>query len=449
MSDFAIRVDNLGKVYSIGSRPSGGYGSLRESLDRRFSASLKWRGNGPADGRDGAGPVSQEREAQQFWALRHIGFEVGRGEVVGIVGRNGAGKSTLLKLLSQITEPTEGRIHLRGRVASLLEVGTGFHPELSGRENIFLNGAILGMSRNEVRRKFDEIVAFAEVERFLDTPVKRYSSGMYVRLAFAVAAHLEPEILVVDEVLAVGDAQFQKKCLGRMDSVAESGRTVLFVSHNMSTIQRLCSRGLFLEEGRLVEDGDVDSVVVRYNEAGRSAEAHCFNPRQRSGTGWARVTDMRLVNARGEIVTGVPSDADLTVDIDLALADPESGGLSLRGLVMELIFLNDQGQPITSVLNVDDSGVEFPESAAFTARMRLPGPTFVPGRYHLNLILGIPFVQHVDELVDALTFDIHPPVDAWRPFDLSATRGNSCRIANWSIYRREPSPADRSSTALG
>lgn len=202
---------------------------------------------------------------EEFWALKDISFEIKEGEVVGIIGRNGAGKSTLLKILSRITEPTEGRVRIKGRVASLLEVGTGFHPELTGRENIFLNGAILGMTRGEIKRKFDDIVAFAEIEKFLDTPVKRYSSGMYVRLAFAVAAYLEPEILVVDEVLAVGDVAFQKKCLGRMSAVAQSGRTVLFVSHNMNAVESLCTRALLLEKGRVRDQGgDVRSVITCY-----------------------------------------------------------------------------------------------------------------------------------------------------------------------------------------
>src|SRR5204862_4320603 len=201
---------------------------------------------------------------EECWALKDVSFEVKRGEVLGIIGRNGAGKTTLLKILPRITEPSEGRVTIRGRVASLLEVGTGFHPELTGRENIYLNGAILGMTRAEIRRSFDEIVAFSEVEKFLDTPVKRYSSGMHVRLAFAVAAHLRPEILVVDEVLAVGDAAFQKKCLGKMQDVASGGRTVLFVSHNMAAITRLCSRAILLREGRAVADGRVDTVVSEY-----------------------------------------------------------------------------------------------------------------------------------------------------------------------------------------
>jgi lipopolysaccharide transport system ATP-binding protein len=242
MSESVITVSGLGKRYVL--RHEQRADNLRDTLTHGVKGLLR-RFHGHAD------PGSEE-----FWALRDVGFSVSQGEVVGIVGRNGAGKSTLLKVLSRITEPTTGRVTLRGRVASLLEVGTGFHPELSGRENIFLNGAILGMSRAEIRRKFDEIVAFAEVERFLDTPVKHYSSGMYVRLAFAVAAHLEPEILIVDEVLSVGDMAFQRKCLGKMQAVAASeGRTVLFVSHNTSAVQNLCTRVLLLERGELAFDG--------------------------------------------------------------------------------------------------------------------------------------------------------------------------------------------------
>jgi len=247
MSTPAIQVDGLGKRYRLGEHHS--LGSLRESLTNRLRS---------------LGRRRPEAEAASIWALRDVSFEVEQGEAIGIIGRNGAGKSTLLKVLSRITEPTEGRAVIRGRVGSLLEVGTGFHPELTGRENIFLNGAILGMTREETRRQFDDIVAFAEVERFLDTPVKRYSSGMYLRLAFAVAAHLEPEILLVDEVLAVGDLAFQRRCLGRMKSVTSEGRTVLFVSHNLAAIRNLCSRAVLLEQGRVTAIGPVDDVIDHY-----------------------------------------------------------------------------------------------------------------------------------------------------------------------------------------
>ncbi|HMP05972.1 MAG TPA: ABC transporter ATP-binding protein [Lacipirellulaceae bacterium] len=261
MSDPIIQVEGLGKSYLIGHEgPRERYTALRDVLARH--ARHLWGRSRQA--MRGQSTIAGD-EIEEFWALRDVSFEVQQGEVVGIIGRNGAGKSTLLKILSRITEPTEGRVTLRGRVASLLEVGTGFHPELTGRENIFLNGAILGMRRAEIRRKFDEIVAFAEVEKFLDTPVKRYSSGMYVRLAFAVAAHLEPEILVVDEVLAVGDAEFQKKCLGKMKDVSRGGRTVLFVSHNMAAVETLCSRAIVLRSGHVVDNTDARAAARQYN----------------------------------------------------------------------------------------------------------------------------------------------------------------------------------------
>src|SRR5450830_1443529 len=239
MTDIVIKAENIGKKYVIGHQAErGGYTALRDVLMQ--NARTLW--NKTKDLATGK-PIIQGDTMEEVWALKDVSFEIRRGEAVGIIGRNGAGKSTLLKILSRITEPSTGRVTIKGRVASLLEVGTGFHPELTGRENIYLNGAILGMSRAEIRRKFDEIVAFAEVAQFLDTPVKRYSSGMYVRLAFAVAAHLEPEVLIVDEVLAVGDASFQRKCLGKMNDVASGGRTVLFVSHNMAAVEGLCTRG--------------------------------------------------------------------------------------------------------------------------------------------------------------------------------------------------------------
>lgn len=257
----AIRVQNLGKLYHLGSRR---HDTLRDVVASWFVK----------DGRrktgDGAPSPLSGPPSDLLWALKDVSFEVKHGEVVGIIGRNGAGKSTLLKILSRITKPTTGSVEIHGRVGSLLEVGTGFHPELTGRENIYLNGAILGMKRAEIERKFDEIVAFAEIEKFLDTPVKRYSSGMYVRLAFAVAAHLEPEILIVDEVLAVGDAEFQKKCLGKMGDVAKEGRTVLFVSHNMAAVRMLCESGIWLEEGRIRRIGEIHNLTGEYIQSSLS-----------------------------------------------------------------------------------------------------------------------------------------------------------------------------------
>lgn len=262
MSNYIVSVEEISKQYIIGGHSQGSEG-LRHILETGLLNLFK---------KKTIQTVSHSES--EFWALKNISFNIRQGEMVGIIGRNGAGKSTLLKILSRITQPTLGKVRIRGRVASLLEVGTGFHPELTGRENIYLNGTILGMSRKEIQSKFDEIVAFSEIEKFLDTPVKRYSSGMYVRLAFAVAAHLEPEILVVDEVLAVGDAQFQKKCIGKMESVSKEGRTVLFVSHSMPTVTSLCSRAILLDQGKVIMDGEVSRAVLRYYSNGDDSCAH-------------------------------------------------------------------------------------------------------------------------------------------------------------------------------
>jgi lipopolysaccharide transport system ATP-binding protein len=296
--DTIISVESVGKCYTLDHKRKGEkYTTLRDVIARQVAAPLRAiekrtrRSNGSNGSRPHASTNSSSNSpVENFWALRGVSFEVKQGDVLGIIGRNGAGKSTLLKILSRITEPTEGRIRIKGRVASLLEVGTGFHPELTGRENIYLNGAILGMNRAEIKAKFDEIVAFAEVEKFLDTPVKRYSSGMYVRLAFAVAAHLEPEILIVDEVLAVGDAEFQKKCLGRMHDVATGGRTVLFVSHNMQAVSMLCSRGLFLSGGSLVYAGAVKETISLYLSTFSKASGNDELPDRRPGSGEYRYT---------------------------------------------------------------------------------------------------------------------------------------------------------------
>ena len=315
MTDLAIRVEGLSKRYSIDAAKKR-HDTLREQLSETLNA--LWRRNGI------------RRGGENFWALKDISFDVGRGEVVGIIGRNGAGKSTLLKILARITEPTYGRAEIYGRVGSLLEVGTGFHPELTGRENIYLNGAVLGMRKAEIERKFDDIVTFAETEKFIDTPVKRYSSGMYVRLAFAVAAHLEPEILVIDEVLAVGDVAFQKKCLGKMREITETeGRTILFVSHNMDAIQRLCSKCLFMEDGRLTAVGDTGSIVARYlsnhDYKARPNEWIDVSQVSRCGTGQARFLAARYsslnqavafhpyANGPVEFLLSIQSDAARTI----------------------------------------------------------------------------------------------------------------------------------------
>jgi len=323
MAQPIISAENIGKRYRLQHQVKQPYSTLRDTLTAQ--AKRLFGGSSAAD-------ASHADSEEEFWALKDVSFEVTRGDVVGIIGRNGAGKSTLLKLLSRIIEPTTGRITLRGRVASLLEVGTGFHPELTGRENVFLNGAILGMSKQEIRGKFDEIVAFAEIEKFLDTPVKRYSSGMYVRLAFAVAAHLEPEILIVDEVLAVGDAEFQRKCLGKMRDVAGGGRTVLFVSHNIAAVASLCSSAVLLRRGALVASGPVSGVVATYAAQSRPAgegfhvEGRCGQPSDcRIADAWLVVDGQRAErmdwDSPFEIVVDVMADHDITISTEYLIRD--------------------------------------------------------------------------------------------------------------------------------
>jgi lipopolysaccharide transport system ATP-binding protein len=314
-----IQVEELNKQYHIGAQAASGYSTLREALVGALNAPLKrLRGNGNA------------KRDNTIWALKDVNFEVMEGEVVGVIGHNGAGKSTLLKILSRITEPTSGQVALYGRVASLLEVGTGFHPELTGRENIYLNAAILGMKRREITRKFDEIVAFAEIEKFIDTPVKRYSTGMYMRLAFAVAAHMEPEILLVDEVLAVGDAAFQKKCLGKMEDVAKEGRTVLFVSHNMTAMRSLCTRGFLFEGGRLRKSGPVHECIDEYLSSAANDEScdvlTADLPRPSLGVdeeGALRITRVRLESPLEQAIlkTGEPLSLAVEFQTDRTLND--------------------------------------------------------------------------------------------------------------------------------
>ena len=310
MSDTVIRVENLGKKYIIGrNREAERYTALRDVI-ANGAKELVGRFKHPADFK------SQRSASEEFWALKDVSFEIKQGDRVGIIGRNGAGKSTLLKILSRITEPTTGTIRTGGRVASLLEVGTGFHPELTGRENIFLNGAILGMKKIDITRKFDEIVDFAEVDRFLDTPVKRYSSGMYVRLAFAIAAHLEPEILIVDEVLAVGDTQFQRKCLGKMENVAEKeGRTVLFVSHNMAAISNLCNRGILFSRGEILAQGSSKEMIKEYlaERKGTSSECQWYR-RQVSDSTDAILLSAKIISG-GETSERVDISKEISIEI--------------------------------------------------------------------------------------------------------------------------------------
>lgn len=302
MPDNVLKVENLGKKYRIGQKQP--YYSLRDSIVNLFQKR----------------PIFED-----FWALRDINFSVKEGEVLGIIGPNGAGKSTLLKVISRITPPSSGKVSIRGKVASLLEVGTGFHPELTGKENIYLSGAVLGMSRQEIKRKFDQIVEFSEISQFLDTPVKRYSSGMYVRLAFSVAAHLEPDILIVDEVLAVGDANFQKKCLGKMGEVSRGGRTVLLVSHNMHSILSLSSRCIFISQGKLIKNGPPEDVVKAYQKSahGRSSGKANLAKAAHYGDGSARFTDIKLRNHNGKpiFITGDDIECELTIKSKLAISN--------------------------------------------------------------------------------------------------------------------------------
>ncbi|HCF30629.1 MAG TPA: ABC transporter ATP-binding protein, partial [Cyanobacteria bacterium UBA11049] len=335
MSDTVVRVENLAKRYDIRHLNQPANSTLKDAI----TSGAKSLSRILTPGKNKTNPNREE-----FWALKNLSFEIKQGDVVGIIGRNGAGKSTLLKILSRITEPTKGRISIKGRVASLLEVGTGFHPELTGRENIYLNGAILGMSRIEIKRKFDEIVDFAEVEKFLDTPVKHYSSGMYVRLAFAVAAHLEPEILIVDEVLAVGDVQFQKKCLGKMGNVAKEGRTILFVSHNMSTVESLCNRGVLLEAGTVGLDGTADEAVRYYLERayGLAKELPLIERRDRAGNGKVRACSFRILNEQGEEEPALQSGKNYYFEIGYT----NNTGNRINNAVVCLDLLDERGMRV-------------------------------------------------------------------------------------------------------
>lgn len=340
----------------------------------------------------------QGDSVEEFWALNDVSFEVKQGEILGIIGRNGAGKSTLLKVLSRITEPTKGRITLRGRVASLLEVGTGFHPELSGRENIFLNGAILGMTRREIKAKFDEIVDFAGVEKFLDTPVKRYSSGMYVRLAFSVAAHLEPEILVVDEVLAVGDAEFQKKCMGKMQDVTSQGRTVLFVSHNMSAIKALCKTGVFLQDGKVLANGEVNEVAAIYhqNKQTKLTNAVIKNEAE-SGL---KITDLFLLDSyenKTNLIDGTkPSAIEILYSITKKLP-PFRIVVTLISANEEVIFAT------SSILTREEENRSI---GSYIVRIPLPAYFFNNIEYTIRLNAGIPCQEFLLKSQEVLTFEV-------------------------------------------
>lgn len=393
MDDFAIRVSGLGKMYRIGGALEK-HATLRDAVMNAVRKPLmRIRHPGAATSR-----------METLWALRDIDIEVPHGQALGIIGRNGAGKSTLLKVLSRITEPTEGTIEVVGRVGSLLEVGTGFHPELTGRENIYLNGAILGMSRAEIVEKFDAIVAFSEIGRFLDTPVKRYSSGMYVRLAFSVAAHLEPEVLVIDEVLAVGDVAFQRKCLGRMEDVATTGRTVLFVSHNMQAVRSLCSRAVWLDEGRVVMEDEAGRVVDAYLARQSSEGAHIEWPAgEGPGDETARLVSMSVVDDEGHVADLVNSSRPVRVRMVVDLGEtPES-------LCIGFDLMTSDGTTLLRSYQTDGAIDDWPplHVGRNTLECDLPPGLLNEGRYFVLPRLSLHFIRWIVHDDQSISFEVH------------------------------------------
>ena len=393
MSNLAIRVQDLGKQYRIGLSPTR-YRTLRETLVESINipARLKRRNNG--------------EELGKIWALKDISFDVEKGQVLGVIGRNGAGKSTLLKILSRVTEPSEGFAEIRGQVGSLLEVGTGFHPELTGRENIYLNGAILGMNKTEIDAKFDQIVSFAEVEQFIETPVKRYSSGMYLRLAFAVAAHLEPDILVVDEVLAVGDAEFQRRCLGKMSDVAKQGRTVLFVSHNMSAVLRLTEEAILLDKGKLVRRGPTHETVDFYMSTGYAQTGQRIwetDEIPESASPFLPV-ELRLCNQKGRTIDTIRSTEPITINVKYELKAP------ITGLRVGLYLMTTQGEYVFTSFDTDQPEMyerfSVRPAGIYTSSCTLPANFLNEGRYVLGINASSFRVKRYFQDEQALTFTV-------------------------------------------
>ena len=392
-----ISVKNLGKRYLLGAGSGERYRALRDVITNGVKNIFKRSG--------------KKEDPREIWALKDVTFDVRPGEKIGIIGRNGAGKSTLLKLLSEITEPTEGTARIYGRVASLLEVGTGFHPELTGRENIFMNGAILGMKRAEIKKKFDEIAAFAEIEKFLDTPVKRYSSGMYVRLAFAVAAHLEPEILLVDEVLAVGDAQFQKKCMGKMEDISKGGRTILFVSHNMASIANFCQRTILLNSGRIEMDDCSQKVIQRYQEMGDalSGEVVWSDPRKAPGNDTVRLDAVRILQDGQD---GATADVDISKDIMIEIS--YRNFIEGTQFFAEIVLKDRINTWILTSTNhryvslADDPWYGRPQPRGlFRAVCRIPGNFLNEGDYVVTVVIG-KAVHDIQIMEDSIiSFHVH------------------------------------------
>ncbi len=408
-----LRIEGLSKRYRLGQTFDRSQG-LRHVVNDLFTRPFR-RARQPAEAGKG-----------EFWALRDVSFNLSQGETLGIIGRNGAGKSTLLKILSRITEPTSGEIHITGRVASLLEVGTGFHGDLTGRENIFLNGAILGMTRAEIKRKFDEIVAFAEIENFIDTPVKRYSSGMYVRLAFSVAAHLEPEILVIDEVLAVGDTAFQKKCIGKMGDVSRSGRTILFVSHTMSVVQMLCSRAVMLQAGQLVFDDLPPRTIAAYlNSLEQSSKIDLKDRRDRSGKGDAQFSAIELVNPHapqsGRLSTGAPARIAFHFT------------KLLKGMNLGFTFYDQSGQAVANFVTSCRGAEDVPDASADPVYVwETEEVMLLPGRYRINA--GIGTDDALQDLIEgALVFDVEEGSLRGRPIKENRGYGSVSFPHRWRL----------------
>jgi homopolymeric O-antigen transport system ATP-binding protein len=405
MSEAIVRIDGIGKRYKIGTHRQGRHMTLRSALTAApRQALMRLRGG--------------HTRTEEFWALRDINLEIAQGDVVGLIGRNGAGKSTLLKILSRIVEPTTGRAILDGRVSSLLEVGTGFHDELTGRENIYLNGAILGMRRREIQARFDEIVAFSEIEKFLDTPVKFYSSGMYVRLAFAIAAHLEPDILIVDEVLAVGDAEFQKKSLGKMSSVARSGRTVIFVSHYTTALLDLCDHGVLLESGRVTRTGPIDDVVAAYAQDNADGGSGRFT-RTAFDSATQLLTAAELLNNAGETTAVFSYGTPLRLRIETSAAARQGFGLELR-------VKNTLRQPIAYASSWISRGERF--RAGDTIEVELPPLAFAEGMYILDLICRDPGLAHLDLWQEDVTFTVVDARPGGLPTNLRAADELGCVV---------------------
>jgi lipopolysaccharide transport system ATP-binding protein len=395
MSQIAISCEKIGKVYRIGEREP--YTALRDVVSRWLAARAGFLSRQQ--------PATRNGKREYVWALKDVSFEVRHGEVVGLIGRNGAGKSTLLKILARVTKPTEGHAEIHGRLGSLLEVGTGFHPELTGRENVFLSGAILGMSKSEIRRKFDEIVAFAEVEKFIDTPIRHYSSGMQMRLAFAVAAHLDPEILLVDEVLAVGDVEFQKKCLGKMEEVSHGGRTIIFISHNMGAISRLCHRVMLLQNGQVKINGPTAEAIAEYLAAASNSESEkCWNEcHPGTGSGKIRLQAVRVLGPdgvpSGELDIRLPCQFEVEYNIQRTVSD----------LRIALRLVTSDGTVAFTTCDAQDSlWVGRPRRpGVYTSRCSVPGNFLNEGRYFLTVSADIPFVEVLFYEEHAVSFCIH------------------------------------------